>query len=250
MRSLFLSLILSLTTPASLQPSIQQAVAYLASEYDPDIGLIRESPITAPDRYWLATDNRLAVYALRAAGDEDLAGIIEESIDRYGGGEHGLIEALTGQNIQWPPRTETQYQVAGKIWNEHRLTGPRYEDWQEYADLALYAALDAHNEEDDEEAVRRYRQALQMFDGVGFADKAYKSKDGHGFYATYKLALALFVAAAIGEPPDKTILDALLSKQAPSGGFTTLYDDAGTPQGDTNTETTSHALLALAHLAR
>jgi hypothetical protein len=89
---------------------------------------------------------------------------------------------------------------------------------------------------------------LTLFDGVGFADKAYRSAEGHGLYATYKLALALYVADAIGEAPDEAILDALLSKQDPSGGFTSLYDDEGRPQGDTNTETTSYALLALGRL--
>jgi len=242
MYQLFLALILCL----SLHPARQRAVVYLANEYDPGVGLLRESPITAPDRYWLATDNRLAIYALKAAGQAGLADRIGSSVEREGDGAHGVIEALTGQDIGWPPRTETQTQVSGNIWNEERLSGVVYADWAEYADLALYGALDAHNEGDNEEALRRYRLALQMFDGVGFADKAYLAPDGHGRYATYKLALAIFVAAAIGEAPDVRLLPALLAKQDEvSGGFVALYDDTGTPVGDMNTETTSYALLAL-----
>lgn len=253
MRSLVLLLILlfsacaltaPLPTPIDLRPVIERAVLYLESEYDAEIGLIRESPITAPDRYWLATDNQLAVYALDAL-DSPLAATLTEILARYPDRSHGLIEALVGEPVEWPPRVETQRQVDGQIWHEDRLSGAHYGDWAEYADLALYGALIAYHQGDADEASARYQLALCMFDGVGFADKAYTSPDGHGLYATYKLALALYVADAIGEPLDMTLLDALLSKRTPSGGFTTLYNNAGAPQGDTNTETTSYALLAL-----
>lgn len=237
------------TPMTELDAPIAAAHCFLAARYNADHGLLQESPITAPDRYWLATDNRLAVYALRAVGDEDHAQKIEQVIASHTDRNHGLIEALTGENIQWPPRTETQAKVDGEIWNEHRLTGPRYEDWREYADLALYAALDSHNEGNEREAVSRYRQAMKLFDGIGFADKPYTSTVGHGLYATYKLALALYVAVQIKEPPDSRLLPALLSKQNESGGFVTLYDSEGIPQGDANTETTSYALLALTAIA-
>lgn len=232
-----------------LDTAIAAAHCFLADRYIVDYGLLQESPITAPDRYWLATDNRLAIYALSAVGDEEHARDIEQTVAGYTNRKHGLIEALTGENVQWPPRTETQAEVDGEIWNEHRLTGPRYEDWREYADLALYAALDSHNKGNDREAATRYQQAMKLFDGVGFADKAYTSIVGHGLYATYKLALALYVAVKIKEPPDSRLLPALLSKQNESGGFVTLYDSEGTPQGDANTETTSYAILALTAIA-
>lgn len=237
------------TPTPDLEAPITTAHCFLADRYSAEHSLLQESPITAPDRYWLATDNRLAVYALRAVGDEEHARDIEQTIADHTDRKHGLIEALTGENIQWPPRTETQTQVDGEIWNEHRLTGPRYEDWREYADLALYAALDAHNEGNDKEAVSRYRQAMKLFNGIGFADKPYTSTVGHGLHATYKLALALYVAPQINEPPDSRLLPALLSKQDESGGFVTLYDSEGTPQGDANTETTSYTLLALTAIA-
>jgi hypothetical protein len=91
-----------------------------------------------------------------------------------------------------------------------------------------------------------------MWNGVGFADAAYRNE---GRYATYKLALALYVARVIGEPRRPTILNALLARQAPpgatcdgrscAGGFYTLYNDGGTVVGDTNTETTAYATLGL-----
>jgi hypothetical protein len=112
--------------------------------------------------------------------------------------------------------------------------------------------LNAFSEGNLESAREWYGQALQEFNGVGFPDKAY---DDTGLYATYKLALALYTAQVIGEPMKPIVLQALLAKQAaPSdglyaGGFYTLYNAEGVPQGDTNTETTAYAILALSKLS-
>jgi hypothetical protein len=97
-----------------------------------------------------------------------------------------------------------------------------------------------------------------MWNGKGFADKVYADscEKGECLYETYKLGLALYVARVIGEPRPAAILEALLDKQAPpqatcdgqpcGGGFYTKYDATGQPRGDTNTETTAHAILGLA----
>jgi len=242
----------TLPTPLSTAPptpGLEEAIAsglvFLRDRYDPAYHLLNESPVTAPDRYWLATDNWLAAHALRVAGDGSLAETVSAAV---GDIRHGLIEALDGEILPWPPHVETQTQVDGGIWTETRLAGPSYADWQEYADLALYAAIVAHNRNEDSEARRLYRQALALFDGIGFADKAYLAPGGHGLYATYKLALAIYVGAQIEEPLDRRLLPALLAKQDDSGGFVTLYQGDGAAQGDANTETTSYAILALAAL--
>jgi hypothetical protein len=159
--------------------------------------------------------------------------------------QHGLIEALTGAPITWPPRTHTHTELAAGVWNEERLSGVAMDDWMEYADLTLYGALEAWNRGDIQEARRRYAAALTMFDGTGFADRA---RDSH--YTTYKVALALWVGQRLGEPLRAELLTALLSKQDASGGFVTLYNLQGIPEGDANTETTAHALLALTVLTR
>ena len=119
--------------------------------------------------------------------------------------------------MAWPPYTETQTVVTTTIGGERimletRLAGNRHDDWAEYADLALYGALDAWNEGDSALARDRYHMALALFDGVGFSDKAYQAD---GLYATYKLALALYVAQVIGEPPDPEIGRILWAMQAP-----------------------------------
>jgi hypothetical protein len=81
-----------------------------------------------------------------------------------------------------------------------------------------------------------------MYDGTGFADKTF-----NGSYETYKLALALYSSSVINAPnPDADrMLETLLKLQDTGGGFFTHYTDAIIPQRDTNTETTSFALLAL-----
>ncbi len=59
--------------PGQIEAAISQGVAYLEGELNPQLGLLRESPVTAPITYWLATDNQLAAYALRRAGREGMA---------------------------------------------------------------------------------------------------------------------------------------------------------------------------------
>lgn len=240
------------TPTPGLEDAIANGIGFLNERYNATYGLHNESPTVAPTRYWLTTDNWLAVRALRAAGETERAAQVSAAIGEV---RHGLIEALDGEVVVWPPITETQELIRtignDEIKFEERLTGEPYPDWQEYADFALYNSLNQYNQGRSTEARTLYRHAVDRFftDGVGFADIAYNSPSGHGFYATYKLALALYVAAKIGEPPDSRLLPALLAKQdVESGGFVTLYDDTGTPSGDANTETTSYAILALAAL--
>ncbi len=109
--------------PAILQ-AIDQGKTFLHAQYDPGVRLLRESPIVAPERHWLATDNRLAVYALAAAGDglaPSVAAVLAEYGAQFDAPQHGLIEALTGAPIPWPPRTHTHTELAAGVWNEERL---------------------------------------------------------------------------------------------------------------------------------
>lgn len=241
---------MSTPTPIpGLQPAIDGGLRFLADQYNADVGLLRESRIVAYESYWLTTDNLLATYALDAVGAPVLAGEVRAGLLSYGDVRHGLIEALVGESVAWPPYVEAQSVVASPVKMEQRLTGDRYADWADYGDLALYGALNAHNAGDDALALVHYRQALSLFDGVGFGDKAFIEREDSSLYATYKLALALYVGAAMGQPVDSAIFQALMAKQeTETGGFITLYDPTGMPQGDANTETTAYALLALARL--
>jgi hypothetical protein len=114
-----------------------------------------------------------------------------------------------------------------------------------YTDLALYGALHEYNAGNLNESRSIYRKAIEEFDGVGFADKAF---DEEGSYATYKLALAIFLARLVDEGVDVKLLVTFFKKQWETGGFIALYDKGGLSLNDTNTETTSYALLALSSL--
>lgn len=227
----------------SVETAIAGAVAYLHHEYNPTLGLIRESPETAPDKHWLMTDNWLAATALYRVNDTEFAAQIQATLKTYGNLQHGLIEAITGTDIAWPPRTHFPKEVKPNVWLETR-DQQVMEDWSTYADLAFYRALDLYNEGRIAESRQQYKATIKQFTGVGFADQAFD-----GRYATYKLALAIYVAGTIGAPIDAAIVTAFLSKQhQDSGGFSALYDETGKPIGDSNTETTSYALLALSIL--
>ena len=187
--------------------------------------------------------------ALRAVGEDEFAREIERHLAQYDtardGCDHGLIEVLDCADIRWPPSTPDQISIVEQVWCEKRQTAEAMKDWRAYSDLALYGALRAHCAGDRPRALERYRMALDHFDGVGFKDKAFA-----GHYATYKVALAIYVADVLGVPPDRALLNVLLSKQASDGGFTAQYGSDGAPVGDANTETTSLAILALSRYLR
>lgn len=254
----FLALVLTACASVSLpaDATLTQGVHYLQAQYNPAIGLLRESPQTQPRRYWLATDNLLAFYALRCVNAPSLATAIQATYHRYGAPRHGLSEIFDRQPIAWPPRTPVQTRIAAhgaaEVWLEQRVGDAQMADWAQYADLALMYALRLYQIGDRAAAWHAYRAALELYDGIGFADAAYQADR---MYATYKLALAVYTAQTLGQPIPANILAALLAKQAPpgtycgaepcAGGFYTLYDATGTVKGDTNTETTAYAVLAL-----
>ncbi len=225
---------------STIDIAIKKSIAYLHHEYNPTLGLIRESPKTAPNKHWLMTDNWLAATALSRVNDDEFATKIHNQLQQYGSLEHGLIEALLGADITWPLRTPSQVEIEPGIWLEIR-NQQVMEDWHSYTDLALYRALDLYNEGRIAESRQQYETIIRQFRGVGFADQAID-----GRYTTYKLALAIYVAGTIDAPIDPKIVTELLSKQdRDTGGFSTLYDEAGRQIGDSNTETTAYALLAL-----
>jgi len=226
-------------TPIVYQPYLGRALAFLARQYDAGSGLLRESAQTAPGKYWLTPDNTLALWVMQAAHGEILAGQVAGSLAHYAAPPHGLIEALHGEAITWPPLAAIERELAPGVWTETRTGGAPVNDWQAYSDLTLYGALHALAAGDRAEAQRLYDRALGQFDGSGFKDPAFD-----GRYATYKLALALFAGAKLGVAIDRRLLDALLRQQGDDGGFAAHYtvDGAG---DDADTATTAYTALAL-----
>jgi len=237
--------------------ALEKAIAYLDCEFNDEVGLIRESPDQTKDgsddfywRYWLTTDNRVAQYALKAAGSDELASTLADTLRTYGDQKHGIIEVLDGKDIDLPPHTEVQCRIDAieeedaQIWYEQRTGHLIMNDWEKYADLLLYGALDAFHSGETFTATVRYEQAIGLFDGTGFADKFFCEDERH-LHPTYKLALALYTAQLLDQPVPEGIMVALLAQQNSYGGFYTLYQMNGDHWGNTSTEPTAHAVLAL-----
>jgi hypothetical protein len=148
---------------------IKEGIACLEHEYDPEVHLLRESPMIAPNIHWLMNDNWLAANVLYILGKTELATELCAEIKKYNPLRHGLIEALAGEGIDWPPQAHITETVASGINSEQR-SGGVMKDWDTYADLALYGALEQYNEGNINESRSIYREAIELFDGVGFDD--------------------------------------------------------------------------------
>jgi len=236
--------------------------SFLLAGYDPNIGLVRESPHDNPNLYWLYSDNYLASLALEKA-QPNIADNITQSIASYQAicqiGDSAKWKVLSGQvvdeavfamNVNLSNCTKID---GNEVRSEVTNTNPAIymNDWQDYADLLLLASINEFNLGNSSEAQNLFAKAQDMFDGTGFQDKAYTNQD----YSTYKLALYLIAAEKLGIAiPAKTeIVDRILSLQdndltsSGYGGVYTDYDSNGEKLlgSDTNTETTSLVLLAL-----
>jgi hypothetical protein len=234
----------SSSSPKPPCSSIQRGLDFLAARFNPSLGLLNESPVVFPNRYWLTNDNALAAFSLSQLGRSELAATLKSSLQRYGYSTNGLIEVVWGTQVSFPPHTAEQAMIANQngeeIWQEFR-TGGKFEDWREYADLSFLGALNEFRTGQISESHITFSETLTKFKDQGFQDPAFK-----GLYETYKLALALYVGDTIQAPiPNKkTLQQILLAMQAENGGFYTHYRDVQHPEGDTNTETTAYALLA------
>ncbi len=237
-----------LPTPAPC-PAIQPGLAFLEARFNPSLGLLNEAPQAAPNTYWLTNDNALAAYALTKLGQKERAVAIQSALQHYGYTANNLVEVVWGATVPFPPhvaRSEMVDKVGeAEVWQEFHDAGGTFNDWAEYANLGFLGALNELNQGHKDEARAIFSATLAQFDGSGFRDKAFDP--AAGLYETYKLALALYTGVNIGVPNSRggQIRQALLSMQAASGGFYTHYRDWKTPEGETNTETTALALLAL-----
>lgn len=223
---------------AAFQPYLGRSLSYLARQVD-DTGLLHAASGAGAAQYWLAPDNKLALWAFDAAHAPEAAAKLRTALAALPPAEHGLIEAMHGEAIAWPPHTAVQQEIQPGIWEESYSGGGIIADWESDCFLDLAGALEAWNTGDKSEAQRRYTQALGKFDQVGCVQP-----QSSGRYMTRDLALRIFAGARIGVPVDRDLIDSLLALQTPSGGFTAEYTAEG-PQGDTTTAATAYAALAL-----
>ena len=237
---------------------IRDAVEFLKGMFNSAIGLCAEAPEVAPNTYWLVSDNLWAYKALERHEPEiseaiklkliELAEAYNLPVDSQGLPISYKHEAVIGDTVPTPFNVTAQYTLYSDdyaIKTEIANGTAIMEDWQEYADLLLFAALSKHWEGKEEEATALFNRAKDMWDGVGICDKAAKAD---GTYATYKLALLLYTSKILGIKLDfeeQLIVTIWKMQDETTGGIITNYKQDGTPIGDENTETTSITIIAL-----
>lgn len=224
-------------TPMVFQPTLGRALAFLTRQLDTDIGLLRAAPDDA--RHWLAPDNLLVEWVMQEAHAAKLTVELETELASFGAPQHGLIETLRGDVLTWPPAVAAQQEVTPTIWLESYTGAGVIDDWAKRADLTIFAALNAWNQGDAQQAQEHFAAALAMFDGAGFRDAANQEH-----YTTTDLALALLAGARMGAPVNDAIVRQLLRLQSADGGFAAHYTADG-PADSADTRTTAYALLAL-----
>ena len=222
---------------AAFQPYLGRSLSYLSRQVD-NTGLLHAGPYESAARHWLVPDNRLALWAFEAAHATEAATKLHTALAAMAPAKHGLIEAMQGEAIPWPPHSAVQQEVQPGIWIE-TYGGDSIADWESDCALDFIAALHAWNSGDTGEAQRLYAEAMGKFDAAGCRRPELPDR-----YLTRDLALAIFTGARIGEQVDKRRIDALVALQTPSGGFTTQYTAEG-PQGDPTTADTAYVALAL-----
>ncbi len=235
--------------PYALQPAIDAGLRFLEAQYNPQYGLLQESPTIGAHRYFLANDALLAAYALELYGRADLANTLRSTLSTYGIDGNQFVEVAWGEVIAWPPR---HFEDPGTLLEERgsdqiltvQHAGPGYFlDWSGFSNLACMAAVNETNK--DNMAAARWLYDLQVttFDGYGWPDLAYHNRNG--VYETIGLTWCLYAGALLGTP-DERILLAMLNQQNPeNGGFHTHYQPDRPRLADPNVETTALALLAL-----
>jgi len=234
---------------AACDARLREAEGFFESMYDPSLQLYAEAPGVAPNTYWLVSDNLLAWKALGKAEVKDR---LIELADKHNLPQNaeGLPisykhETIIGETIPLPFRKPNYYLlevVDGKEVKIEIANGTVMADWEEYADLLLYASLSRYNEGNSTGARYYFQKASGMWDGKGLADKEFRQS---GRYTTFKLALLLYVSKRLGEPFEAELEEQIWERQHPVlGGFVTHYHPNGTNLGDVNTETTSLVIIS------
>ena len=260
---------------------VESGVDFLIlSQFDSNLSLCREAPLTAPNNFWLVSDNLWAFKALKMANESGLssaaeAGAVAEKIREkimelaayYGlpTDAEGLPisyanEAVIGDFAPPPYRTNINCTLYSNdyVLNTTMRNGTIMDDWYLYADLSLYASLSYHWRGDDEQALNYYMNVVQMWNATSEAiqDKAANEsirQRGVCEYDTYKLALLLYTSKILGKklPFEFELVDKIWSLQRETdGGIITGYLPDGTSCGDANTETTSLVIIATLTIQR
>jgi hypothetical protein len=240
------------TNSTGIGSSIRDAADYLIRNFNPEVGLIPETPGSAT--YWLYSDNYLAALALQQYGAGNstivsIAGLISNSLRAdLPGHLEGVMNQYLVLNSSSPCQFHTSRPYTLMTFDTAKINatlnnGTALLSESQYADIAFLNAICLYREGNASGAMAAYDAGRAMFDGSGLRDLPF---DQTCQYQTFKLALYVYAGAILGEPVPQSAVSALLSVQAQGGGFYTGYNSTFSHQRTlTNTETTSLAVLAL-----
>jgi len=234
---------------------VDLAVSYLENQFNPSLNLCREAPHVAPNRYWVVGDNLFAYKAFELAGKTDLANSVKSKIielantynlpkDANGLPISYAHEAVIGDVVPYIPfRGGREYLLYTNSYELKTVIydGPQMTDWQEYADLLLYASLSYWWQGNKTDALNCFNKVKDMWDGMGLMDKWTQQ---YALYSTYKLSLWLYTSKILDQTIPGAAIRRIWKQQDSDGGIITEYDFDGNPVGDTNTETTSITVIA------
>lgn len=217
-------------------------VKFLMGQYDSSLGLLEESPNVGAGRFFVHADAHLAgldtswydhCYDLRPNPHWTVlrGEVVPEEVFSYGVEEKELDPAYGVFSIVDRP---------DDVWN----------DWQQYADRVLLAAVNARQADNRARETELTSIAHAMWDGQCLRDKPYYKyleTDGRVTCETYKTALYYHLTG------DRAALDKVLGLQERNpasenfGGIYTHYGEDGKPfpWTDVNSETTSVVLLII-----
>jgi len=239
---------------------------FLEAQYVPEAGLLRAATLEGIEdshRIYVAADNLLAARAL-AVLKSPISSIILTTLNKeHNGGFDELHEVLLGVKIhdkfycrynKYLGNVSSSKFGSLEIYYEKPNRSCIIENWDRYADLVVYRALNALLHGSRPYAEQLFSILISMWDGYGFKDGAY-----NGSYETYKVALAIYLYKALKAANSDLVekhVDLykkwnmiLALMQRSDGGIVTHYKVSKRgeiiPVGDANTETTSITALAL-----
>jgi len=238
---------------------VQAGLNYLASNYNPHVGLISETPRT--DAYWLYSDNFLAALAINSTrlSNSTLMAIgdnISKTLAQYSPSLGNATNQYMLLSTYWKGscylNSAENYTVAHAGSAEVMATlnnGSGTLSETQYADIAFLHAICSLNQGNTTGWSLGFGDGVSLFNGVGFNDTAFQGGISKGVYQTYKLALFIYSVRNQCGPFNQTAYQlaftTLLQMQSPDGGFYTGYNPDLSINGTTNTETTSLAILAM-----
>lgn len=206
-----------------------------------------ESPIAENTTCYLST-NFIASYVLRElCGLGSIADKVDALLSQYPQYSfYDYYQILLSRDIPYPFRLIGTVDVASKTIGNKSISiktvvvrDEIFRDYYEYANMLFYDSIRNQLKGSYGGAGDSYWRARKMFDGRGFADRAYVSL---GYYETYKLALGLYTARMIAIDSDVELFRDLLNSIEP---FATLYNSNLQGVGDLNVETASLTAIAL-----